>query len=463
MEYLSVVQLLTILTAGLATPVAIGCSVASGAMIGGSIQSGLRAVSRESIKNGCDTKKYLTSMAIGGFAGASIGGAAAGITAGIVGVGNAALEATEMTVGQYIAAGSGTGAAGGAVSSMAADLERKWVDGEDINVKKIVGHALLGATIGAVAGVAGGAVTKAAVGPAMSASANIEGEAVEQLAIRSAAKKGAKFLTQHGTKVGSLVQGAAKSVLGTAAIVTEDRMDYSVENKSLGEHGFGAIVKLSKPFVKNVLATACEEFDPRTENGTDSETNNNFEQKSELNEVYFGVFDAQEDEVDEDEEYEEKCEVPGPPRVQIGCNIAQKEQYYQDVDIPARINYEAKSKNVGRIRYISEGAWKSKLIVQHTNDKNEVIKKEESGSGSSIEIPETAKDVEVRFQVLRFIGTWCDVKKYDRFNKCWSEPTEPHIFKYDKPPIRTFTISGGLYYETVMKVTDEYYNEVRDM
>ena len=78
-------------------------------------------------------------------------------------------------------------------------------------------------------------------------------------------------------------------------------------------------------------------------------------------------------------------------------------------------------------------------------------------------IPENAKDVEVRFQVLRFIGTWCDVKKYDRFDECWSEPAEPHIFKYKQPPIRTFTISGGLYYEAVMKVTDEHYNEVRDM
>ena len=78
-------------------------------------------------------------------------------------------------------------------------------------------------------------------------------------------------------------------------------------------------------------------------------------------------------------------------------------------------------------------------------------------------IPENAKDVEVRFQVLRFIGTWCDVKKYDRFDECWSEPTEPHIFKYDKPPIRTFTISGRLYFEAVVKVTDEYFDEVRDM
>ena len=72
-------------------------------------------------------------MAIGGVAGALIGGAAAGITAAMVGIGSAALQATEVTMRQYIAAGSATGAAGGAVSSVAADVERKIVDGEDIS------------------------------------------------------------------------------------------------------------------------------------------------------------------------------------------------------------------------------------------------------------------------------------------------------------------------------------------
>ena len=92
-----------------------------------------------------------------------------------------------------------------------------------------------------------------------------------------------------------------------------------------------------------------------------------------------------------------------------------------------------------------------------------MVKKETSGSGSSIVIPKNANCIDVRFKVLRFIATWSDVKKYDRFKECWSEPTRPHIFSYKTPPIRTFTISGGLYYEAVMKVTDEHDNEVRDM
>ena len=117
----------------------------------------------------------------------------------------------------------------------------------------------------------------------------------------------------------------------------------------------------------------------------------------------------------------------------------------------------------GRISYIPKGWWESKLVVQYINDKNKLEKHEATASSCPIEIPNNVKDIEVRFEVLRFIATWCDVKKYDRFEKCWSEPTEPHIFKYDKPVTRTFTINGGLYYEAVMKVCDDGNDEVDDM
>ena len=179
---------------------------------------------------------------------------------------------------QYIDVGSATGAAGGAVSSVATDFRKKIVDGEDISVKKIVAHAVLGAAIGAVAGVAGAAVTKAAVGPAMSASAaNIEGEAVEQLAIRSAATKETKFLAKHATKFGSLVEYVTGSALKITGTVIEDHMDYCVENKPLGENG--AIPKLLKTVAMNSGKTVGREIsDARPGNGTDPKTNNNFEQ-----------------------------------------------------------------------------------------------------------------------------------------------------------------------------------------
>ena len=93
-------------------------------------------------------------------------------------------------------------------------------------------------------------------------------------------------------------------------------------------------------------------------------------------------------------------------------------------------------------------------------------KKEENiveGSGSQVNIPGNATDISVRFQNMRFVGTWCDVKKYDRQKKRWIKPTVPHVFKFSTPVSRTFTLEGSLYYVAVMKVTDEHDEECNIM
>ena len=82
------------------------------------------------------------------------------------------------------------------------------------------------------------------------------------------------------------------------------------------------------------------------------------------------------------------------------------------------------------------------------------------GSGSQVEIPENATRIRVRFQNMRFIGTWCDVKKYNRKEKFWCEPTVPHVFTFRNAVTRTFTLEGSLYYIAVMKVIDEHYNSL---
>ena len=92
----------------------------------------------------------------------------------------------------------------------------------------------------------------------------------------------------------------------------------------------------------------------------------------------------------------------------------------------------------------------------------EPIEKEASGSGSIIRVPLNATDVEVKFQVSHPL--WGDVMKYDRFEKKWRKPDEPHVFHYKEPPLqRTFTISGNLGWEAVMRVGDEYDEETREM
>jgi hypothetical protein len=95
------------------------------------------------------------------------------------------------------------------------------------------------------------------------------------------------------------------------------------------------------------------------------------------------------------------------------------------------------------------------MIVKYFNDGDKVVV--EKGRDSDVRIPVNATNVEVRFQVMRFISVWSDVKKWDRIRKQWclkNEDYQPHIFRYRSPVSRKFTIRGSLYYEGVVKVTD---------
>ncbi|VDI31717.1 Hypothetical predicted protein [Mytilus galloprovincialis] len=120
-----------------------------------------------------------------------------------------------------------------------------------------------------------------------------------------------------------------------------------------------------------------------------------------------------------------------------------------------------KAETNARFKYISEGLWKSKMIVEYRYN-NKPMQTETSGSGTAIEIPIDAEDVKVYFKVMRFISTWCDLKKWDRFEKQWFD--EPHIFTYKCPPEqRTFTLSGSLYFEGVTHISNEMHDDVNEI
>ena len=91
------------------------------------------------------------------------------------------------------------------------------------------------------------------------------------------------------------------------------------------------------------------------------------------------------------------------------------------------------------ITYICDEPYFSKMIVVYSDSEGKKIPITVEGSGSMVEIPDHARNIKVRFQNQRFIGTWRDVKKYDRRKKCWCEPTEPHVFTFSEPVTRTFT------------------------
>ena len=113
-----------------------------------------------------------------------------------------------------------------------------------------------------------------------------------------------------------------------------------------------------------------------------------------------------------------------------------------------------------KIKYISEGAWMSKMIVSFFLNGKRTTQKVR-GSGKFVTIPSRARGIEVKFQVSR--PFWGDVMKYNRFKKAWLRPYEPHVFRYDKPANRTFTISGNLWWEAVMGVTNEYHEETKEL
>ena len=113
-----------------------------------------------------------------------------------------------------------------------------------------------------------------------------------------------------------------------------------------------------------------------------------------------------------------------------------------------------------KIKYISEGAWISRMIVSFFLDGKKTTQ-QVSGSGKFVTIPSRAKDIEVKFQVRR--PFWGDVMKYNRFREAWFQPYEPHVFGYEKPTNRTFTISGNLWWEAVMGVTDEHHDETKEL
>ena len=114
---------------------------------------------------------------------------------------------------------------------------------------------------------------------------------------------------------------------------------------------------------------------------------------------------------------------------------------------------------VEKIRYICKEGWSSRMTVEYVDATKSWKRSVVEGSGSAVEIPEQATNILVGFQAWRCF-MWCDVKKYDRIEKCWCEPKEPHLFMFDSPVSYTFTLDGGRFYERVSKVTNEDYDEV---
>ena len=507
---------LTVCTAGLAAPALVATgAVFGGGLIGGGFQSLQHTLNQRAIVDECLAKEWLMKAGIGFLGGAATGGAAAGFTAAVTGLGSAALESAAITAGQYIGVGAATGATGGVAASVASDAGRKFVDGEQITLKQAVGHAVFGGVIGVATGMAGGAVTKATVaGQASAASANIEGEVVEQVAIVTGGRRVGNLLAKTIPRM--LTENGAEAVMGTVTRFAEERLDDSVENRSPCDHVVDGIKNVAANTVMGAVreCTAAGvshgwnevkvhrklkmelQNPPSTEamNKTDEVTQHesrgrirlkmDTENNEHLHKLQDGVCSAKyqplsnENTSELTRESKKKRDLPEEKKEESNCHRTSKwSSGYQPLkneetssqSLPSDPNdYGEENASTiilkeanGKVKYISKGAWFSKMVVSYFLNEKKIVK-EVRGSGSSVDIPSVARNIEVKFQVKR--PFWGDICKYDRFLGRWYKPDQPHVFCYDSPPIhRTFTISGGLWYEAVMRLSNEYHEETKEM
>ena len=515
---------LTAVTAGLAAPAVVTVGgVLGSAMIGAGLQSLQHTVNEKTVvTEECDTTKWLVKDGIGFVLGAVIGLAAVGITAGVAGLGKSAMESTAVKMGQYIKIGAGTGAAGGAVSSVASDAGRKFVDGEEVTLKQAVCHVALSAFIGAVAGTAGGAITKAFVsGETSATTANIKVEVGEQIAILTGARRLVKVLAKNIPR--ALTKSGTEAVMQTASQFVVERLDDSVENQSLGQHLVKGARKTPKVGVRESVTGLLSEAKNKIKDSKRVKKYSNDDKSVRLDKKRVERLKISLENNEHLVKYEESsCSATYQPLVpseqmdppsaneyvnpvvdidgEVGLNDSrgqvkherfeenkehliklgesacsptnqplESDQLLENETSPLPVvseeacvleKRESDQREDIKIKYISEGAWISRMIVSFFLDGKKTTQ-QVSGSGKFVTIPSRAKDIEVKFQVRR--PFWGDVMKYNRFREAWFRPYEPHVFRYDKPTNRTFTISGNLWWEAVMGVTNEYHDETKEL
>ena len=515
---------LTAVTAGLAAPAVVTVGgVLGSAMIGAGLQSLQHTVNEKSVvTEECDTTKWLVKDGIGFVLGAVIGLAAVGITAGVAGLGKSAMESTAVKMGQYIKIGAGTGAAGGAVSSVASDAGRKFVDGEEVTLKQAVCHVALSAFIGAVAGTAGGAITKAFVsGETSATTANIKVEVGEQIAILTGARRLVKVLAKNIPR--ALTKSGTEAVMQTAGQFVVERLDDSVENQSLGQHLVKGARKTPKVGVRESVTGLLSEAKNKIKVSKRVKKYSNDDKSGRLGNKRVERLKISLENNEHLVKYEESsCSATYQPLVpseqmdppsaneyvnpvvdidgEVGLNdsrgqvkherfeenkehlikwgksacsltdqLLESDELLENETSPLPVvseeacvleKRESDQREEIKIKYISEGAWISRMIVSFFLGGKKTTQPV-SESGKFVTIPSRAKDIEVKFQVRR--PFWGDVMKYNRFREAWFRPYEPHVFRYDKPTNRTFTISGNLWWEAVMGVTNEYHDETKEL
>ena len=450
--------ILTACTTGAAAPATVVCGAVFGfGLSGAGLQSLMETVKKDSVAYGCKFISWLKKAGIGFVGGAVTGGAASGITAGVVGIGSAALESGAVTAGQYVGIGAATGAVGGVTSSLASDAGSSLVDGVQVTMRQLVGHAVGGAVVGATAGVLGGLATQGIANhQASAAAANFQGELAEKAMALTGAKPLGDALERELSR--KLTHTGTEAIMGTAGQFVEERLDNSVENQHPMNHVKRVIKNVPGKVAASVAAVGADAIVSHVIEEVQG-IRNMHDRQTVGRDERDGRVTCSKDNNNEDRIDYSKCEgSAGYEPIETDESSSKISHAVDAIGIDSED--EEPKENHGRLKFLSEGTFDSKMIVTYVMN-GEEKKKEVCKNEKSVKIPAAATQIEVKFQVWHM--KWDDVMKYDRFKGKWCSPKKPHIFRYEKPHTRTFTISGILGWRSVVRVSNEYHEETFEM
>ena len=415
-----------VLTAGFSSPLLL-CAVAGG------LYSLRQTIRKEAVVDGCDVGKWLMSTGVGYLLAFLPGGAA---------IATAVLETAAISVAELTAIRMAISAGCAIVSSLGTDAKKRFIDGEKITVKQALGHAACQCAAAVAATLAGGAVSKAMLKHSTDTTPSTTDYNLERV-VQETGEKVSSQPAKLQQAVGEVVVKSSTMPTNLTGAVNEIGM----HNPSVTEQAKRLFQRIPAPLTKEVTRAAIEKVGEFVEKHSNDPQ---FPDKITSLPNQVAIEKAVEVLVT-------SKKISSEDNNLVGLESSEK------LAEPHNIFKQQNETKWGVLKYISDGWWYnglSKMVVSYIlNGRRR--SKEVRGNNKQIRIPALAKSIEVHFEIWR--PPWGVILKYDRFERCWCKPYEPHVFHYPNPVTRTFTIDGTLWWEAVMKVTDEHHNETKEL
>ena len=393
-----------VLTAGFSCPLLLG-------VISGGINSLSETISKEAVLDGCNVKQWLLSTGTGCLLASIPCGAAIGTSL--------ILKSAALSVSAFIGIRIAIAAGSATASSLGTDAKKYLIDGRQITTKQAVCHAACQCAAAVAATLVGAGVAKAMhLGSQTTAAASdLEGA------------------------VGEMSEGASTILENVEGVVEK----ISEQSPSMFDQAKCLLEQLPVPSTSKLTRVLIEKGGELAEKFSDD-----------AEELPDEMFSLQLDDVVTEKVFE------------LAKKLTQQNADLQNLtykDAQMTENHESFNQRGGLIMYVSNGWWLpalSQMIVSYIQDDKEVTKKVR-GNRKQIKLTKNAKEIKIRFKIWRPTSGWGNVNKYNRFARWWCQPYEPHVFHYPTPVTRTFTIEGTLWWEAVMKVTDEHHDAKDDI